>query len=219
MREFVAGLLLLLGAAPAQAWTTVEEPPLASLEWVAQDMVYNGVPMRIQFFRSKAAPPEVLAHYRQRWTDGGRRHYVENNLGPWKVISRALNDYFVTVQVRPAAAGTEGYLSQRPLKAPPRPVLGQGFPLPPGSEVVNDILSRDDNRQGRTLLAFNPLPVEANATFFRNSLTGEGWTMASEGNARNGGRQMVLQKGNQELSLALTVAGGRTAVGATIVRR
>jgi len=217
VRTLVLALLLLL-AAPARAWTTVEAPPLATLEWVAQDMVYNGVPTCIQMFRSKAAPQEVLAYYRQRWTDGGKQSYVENQLGPWKTISRAVGDIFVTVQVRPAGRGSEGYLSQRPVKTPPRPILGQGFPLPPGSEVVNDILSRDGDRQGRTLLAFNQMSVDANAAYFRGTLGKDGWTVASEGRARNGGRQMVLQKGNQELSLALTSTGGRTAVGATIVR-
>ncbi len=213
-------LLLLLAAAPCRAWIRVEAPPAASLEWVAEDMVYNGVPMRIQFFRSKAAPGEVLAHYRQRWSDGGRKQYVENRLGPWETIARGLGEFFVTVQVRPTASGgSEGYLAQRPLAVRATPVLGQGIALPPGSEVVNDILNRDIHRPARTLLAFNSLPVDANAAFFRERYTRDGWTLASDAKGRNGGRQMILRRNGEELSLALALRAGRTALGATLAGR
>jgi hypothetical protein len=218
MKRALFGLLMLL-ALPAAAWITFESPPAASLEWVAEDMVFNGLAMRVQFFRGKAAPTDVLAFYRQRWSEGGKRQYVENTVGPWKTISRASGDYFLTAQIRPAAGGgSEGYLSQRPVKLAPRPVLGQGFNLPSGSEVVNDILSQDGERRGRTLLAFNGQTVDANASFFRDSLPQEGWTLVGEGRARDGGRQMVLRQGRDELSLAMTAKGGRTAVGATLVR-
>lgn len=216
--RFLAPLLLLLSC-PASAWMPVEEPPRATLEWVAQDMVYNGIPTRIQFFRSKTAPEDVLAYYRRRWTENGQRRYVENSPGPWNSISRAIGDFFVTVQVRRAAGGgAEGYLSQRPLKPPPAPALGQGFALPQGTEVVNDIQSRDGDRQARTVLAFNSLTVDANAAFFRSSLAREGWDMASDAGARNGGRQMVLRRGSDEISIALAINRSGTAVGATLVR-
>jgi hypothetical protein len=216
--RLLAPLLLLLSF-PASAWMTVEEPPQATLEWVAKDMVYNGVPTRIQFFRSKAAPQDVLAYYRQRWTENGQRRYVENRPGPWKSISRAVGDFFVTVQVRRAAdGGAEGYLSQRPLKTPPTPALGQGFALPQGSSVVNDIQSRDGDQQARTLLAFNSLTVDGNAAFFRSSLADEGWGVVSDAAARNGGRQLVLRRGSDELSIAMTARRSGTAVGATLVR-
>jgi hypothetical protein len=216
-----SALLILLLAAPAWAWTSVEAPPRTSLEWVAQDMVYNGIPTRIQFFRSRAALPEVLAWYRQRWTEGGRPRYVENNTGPWKTISHAVGQDFVTIQVRPASGGgAEGYVSQRPIEAPPHAALGQGFTLPQGSEVVNDIQSRDGGQQSRTLLVFNNLTPTANASFFQASLAREGWALVSEGQGRDGkSRQMVLRHGNDELSLAMTGSGRKTAVGATLVRR
>lgn len=220
MKPVMLCLLLLLAVAPCRAWTRVETPPAASLEWVAEDMVYNGVPMRIQFFRSKVAPGEVLAHYRQRWSDGARRQYVENRLGPWKVISRAVGAFFITVQVRPASGGgAEGYLAQRPLAAKARPVLGQGVALPPGSEVVNDILSRDAHRPARTLLAFNGLSTDANAAFFRERYAREGWTIASDAKGQGGVRQMVLQRDGEEMSLALSFRNGKTALGATLVAR
>lgn len=219
MRPCFLLFFLAIATMPAAAWTTFDAPPSASLEWVAQDMVFNGVAMRIQFFRTKAAPTEVLAYYRQRWSEGGKRLYVENRLGPWQTISRASGDYFLTAQIRPGGGGgAEGYLSQRPLKVPPRSVLGQGFSLPAGSEVVNDIQSEDEGRRARTLLVFNELTVDANAVFFRGTLEREGWTLVSEGRGRNGARQLVLRKGQDELSLALAARAGRTAVGATLVR-
>jgi hypothetical protein len=97
--------------------------------------------------------------------------------------------------------------------------LGQGVFLPPGSEVVNDILNRDGHRPARTLLAFNGLSVDANAAYFRERYTQEGWTVASDAKGRNGGRQMVLQRKGEELSLALAFRDGKTALGATLVAR
>ncbi len=219
MRAVLLLVLGLLAVPAARAWVTVETPSLTRLEWVAEDMVYNGVPMRIQYFHTRLSQAELLAFYRQRWTDGGRKGYVENTVGPWKTISRAAGSFFVTVQIRPLKSGSEGYLSQRPLAPPPSVLLGRGAPLPPGSEVVNDILSNDAGRQGRTLLAYCPLSVDASATFYRDTVAKHGWTVVSEGKARNGGRQMVLRKGNEELSLAFTPAGSRTAIGMTIVTR
>jgi len=219
MRILLAALLLL--AAPAaRAWVTMEAPPQSTVAWVAQDMVYNGIPMRIQYFHSKRSLNDVLAYYRQRWTDIGWKNYVENTVGPWRNISRAQGDFFLVVQVRPAVGNTaEGYLSQRPLKSPPRPLLGQGAPLPSGSEVVNDILSHDEDRQGRTLLAYSPLSVDACAAYYRDATGKDGWTLVSEGKTQNGGRQMVLRKGSQELSAAFAPSGNRTAIGMTIVTR
>jgi hypothetical protein len=211
--------LLLVVMAPAAAWEPVDPPPQATLQWVAEDMNYNGVPMRIQFFRSNLALPALLEHYRQRWSEGGKRRYVENDLGPWKVISHEQGDYFIAVQVRPATdRGSEGYLSQRPTHARPKASLGDGFPFPPGSEVVNDILTRDPDRSARTLLAFNGLTVDANADFYRTRLTREGWAIADDAKGRNGGRQLVLRGPAGELSLALA-GGPRTAVAATLVRK
>jgi hypothetical protein len=220
MRILLFAALLLLTAPAARAWVSVEAPPQSTVTWVARDMVYNGVPMRIQYFHSKHSPAQVLDYYRQRWTDGGKKNYVENTVGPWRNISRAKGDVFVTVQARPAAGGTtEGYLSQRPLKSPPPPQLGRGAPLPPGSEVVNDILSNDGDRQSRTLLAYCPLSVDASAAHYREAMGKDGWTLVNEGKARSGGRQMVLRKDDQELSLAFSPSGNRTAIGMTIVKR
>lgn len=216
--RLLASFLLLLSSS-ASAWVSVEKPPRATLEWVAQDMTYNGVPTRIRYLRTKSAPDDVLRFYREQWTEDGQRRYVENAPGPWKSISRAIDGFFVTVQVRGAAdGGAEGYISQRPLKAPPAAALGQGFALPQGSEVVNDIQSRDGDRQARTLLAINALTVDANASFFRSSLTREGWGVVSDAAARNGGRQLVLHRGSDEISIAMTTARSGTAVGATLVR-
>lgn len=210
-------LLLLLLAAPCRAWVSVEPPPDSRLAWVAEDMVHNGVPMRIQFFHSPATPGEVLDHYRRRWREGGAARYVENRLGPWMVIARAEGAFFVSVQVRPAATGAEGYLAQRALDAAPA-TLGQGVALPPGSAVANDILSRDAQRPARTLLLFNGLSVAANADFFRERYARDGWAVVSEGRARGGG-QLVLQRGSEELSLAFSPSEGKTAIGATWVSK
>ena len=220
MRALLLAALLLLTAPAARAWVAMEAPPQSTVAWVAQDMVYNGVPMRIQYFHSKYSLPQVLAYYRQRWTDIGWKNYVEYTAGPWRNISRAQGDFFVVVQVRPATGNTaEGYLSQRPLKMSPRPLLGQGVPLPPGSKVANDIQSNDGDRLGRTVLAFCPLSVNASAAYYREYMAKDGWSLVSEGKARNGGRQMVLRKDNQELSVAFAPSGDGTAIGMTIVTR
>lgn len=218
MNRLVVALLILLDLSPAWAWVKIEEPPLSTVEWVAQDMVFNGIPMRMQTFHSKASANEVLAHYRQLWSPGGRRQYVENDLGPWRTISRQQDDFFITVQVRRAADGTEGYLSQRLFKIEAQPVATRRFDLPPGTKLVNDIVTRDSGRSARTVLAFNNLSVDDNAAFFRKQYTQAGWSIASDAKADDK-RQMVLQRANEELSVAIASQPGGTAVAATQVSR
>jgi hypothetical protein len=54
----------------AADWPEIIAPPSSNVQWVAKDMVQNGVPMQIQSFSSDSAVGDVLAYYRDNWNTG-----------------------------------------------------------------------------------------------------------------------------------------------------
>ena len=85
----------------------------------------------------------------------------------------------MTVQVTEEGdRGSSGLLAMSRLPDPDNlPKLGEGFPKLSGSNVVNDISSRDIGKDGRTLQMINRYSVERNAIFYRNHFENQGWGM------------------------------------------
>lgn len=219
----MAAALVLL-CAPLRAWAddwpSIPVPSKSRMEWVAKDMRFNGVPMRVQHFVSSADPADVLSYYRQRW--GGLGASIENTMGPWRVIGRQENAYYLTVQIKPRGrGGTEGFLgvSRLPaLKSPPR--LGVGFPMMEDSRVLNDIENRDPGQQARTLLLDNRFSVESNALFYREQFIHQGWSRVEDRTLQVGrARVVVFKRSGEEAMLTLQGDGHKTIVTANLVQK
>ncbi|HQR04063.1 MAG: hypothetical protein JSR19_12705 [Proteobacteria bacterium] len=200
-----------LAKLPTDLCAAFPAPPKATLESVAQQMDFNGVPMMIRHFVIESAPAEVLVFYRNAWAASqGQRGPVEYPLGPWQVIATLRNPCFYTVQVKPYGRnGAEGFLG---LSAPPpeRPQVKEEVPRLPGSEVVNDMGHNDAGKTARTVLIQNGFSPRTNADFYRQNLEGQGWKVAQHIRAdrRNTkGEVLVLRDGVRELSITVTPRG------------
>jgi hypothetical protein len=147
---------------------------------VAESMVMNGVPMTVRQMTSDKRPAELIAFYRQAWTQAGQPSPLEYPVEPWQVVAVARGRCFYTFQVQAKGSGSTGFLAISHAPGPVRATPGGRFPMPGGTDVINDIAHNDLGKTGRTLFLRNGLSLEGNAVFFRDNMTDQGWTVLAE---------------------------------------
>lgn len=126
--------------------------PEAKYQGVAETIVYNGLPMRIQRFDGKQPPAQVLTFYRRLWAGEGAAAPLEYSTGKWQVISAARSGCFYTVQVQSGGEGSTGFLAVSGAPSGPRTKVDKPLPMLIGSTLLNDIEHRDTGKTGRTLV-------------------------------------------------------------------
>jgi hypothetical protein len=209
---------LWVPVAPAASWPELPPPPRSDVQWVAEDMEFNGVPMQIRTFRSQASMAEVLAFYRARWSKANRCECVEDRVGPYQQIARGEGRYFYTVQVRPLdARSSQGYIA---VSVPTREGIkpGTGFPQLPATQVVNDIRTDDKETTGRTLLMRNAHSLPANISFYERELALEGWQAVDRMPKQGLARSLRFRRAAEEATLVFNQYGKDTVIGATVVQ-
>ena len=143
-------MLAALRAGPAAAaWPTLEEPPRARAEWVAQDSRINGVPTRILRFDSDLPVREVLAYYERQWAQG-RGSVRPVRLAGWEGVSTLQGQYHLTVQVKPGPAGSsQGLLSVVDMQDVKRDYVPAGWPRFADTRIVQVMESVDGPRRSQ----------------------------------------------------------------------
>lgn len=199
--------LLALALLPLRALAGTPEPPLppgTQVADVAQHMVFNGLDMHAQVFHSERTPAQVVAFYRQAWQ--GR--VVVDPMGDAQVVGHRDGDYYVTVEVRAAGAGSRGSIGVVDVgNAPHDFEAGKGLPRPMGSQVFNDIAYPDDAVPARTVAMTNRLSPLQNASFFRERLAAEGWKPVDDNRCAEGTCVLGYERGDSHLSLVAAPAG------------
>jgi len=172
-------------------------------------MIYNGVDMHAQVFRSSASQSEVVAFYREAWGAGA----VVNEVGDATVLGYREGDYLITVQVSSIGGGSQGSIgvvdtaSARPGYEP-----GKGFPKPMGSLVFNDINYPDDSVPARTVGLRNALSPAQNATFYRERLAAAGWKPADANRCESDSCVMYYARGDSRMTLVMSPVDGQSQV-------
>lgn len=194
-------------------------PQGAKLLYVAADMAVNGVPMSIKEMRTKDAPEAVLAFYRGEW-GRGRPGFFENELQEWRTIATFDGPCYYTVQVRAQGGGTYALLgvSKRPAVKPRPP--GEGFPMPSGTQVFNDLTHHDGPKQGRTLLLGNRQAPDANVLFYRQTFESQGWVALVDrpvATEKGSAYVMLWRRGLEEASITVQKGGPGTTILANLV--
>ncbi|QNA88719.1 hypothetical protein G4G28_09840 [Massilia sp. Dwa41.01b] len=99
--------MLALSSAPlaaAPAWPTVKLPPAAETFPIGEQMIVNGMPMRMQGFVLHMEPKEALTWFRRNMGKPLMEDLVDDKL----VLGRAEGDFYMTVQLEPAGPGGKG---------------------------------------------------------------------------------------------------------------
>lgn len=210
MKITIYSLVLLYSLPLYASWPKVPAPPYAEVDSLVDEMTHNGVPMQVRLFKAPKSVDEVLAYYRGRWSDG----FVENISGPWQQISRLQDDYFITVQVQGVDQfSSYGRISvlQKPADNTPSP--GADYPMPDGSKVFQDTVTKDVRTTARTLLIANTGDVFSNSEFYRQYFSAQGWHNVLDKDVGAKGHMLVFRQNQDEV----TVSVQRESAGVNIL--
>lgn len=193
-------------------------PYIGQAHWVAENMRMNGMPMQIKELTTEQTPQQVIAFYKQRWSDAPP-FFHEYEVGGMPAIATLRSGCFYTVQVMPYGRGAKALLgvSTKPeggqVKAP-----GAGFPNMAGSTILNDIDHYDSGKTGRTIVLTNAYSPDANLNFYRRTMADDGWSAIMDrpvGGSKGISHVLVLKRGYHEASL--TISPGKAGTSGTNV--
>ncbi|MDX1548933.1 MAG: hypothetical protein R3278_00100 [Lysobacter spongiicola] len=203
---------LVVVALPLSAadWPDVPLPEDADAIDVAENMLFNGLPMSTSKFRTRARVDEVKQFYRKRWAG----EVVENELGTATVLGHFDGRHYITVQIESMGGGTEatvGIMDARATKPDHPP--GTWLARPANTEVLSDMQYLDLSGKPRTLALRNTLSPSQNYLFYRSRLVADEWRPQGPGCSVMASSCLVeFSRGGQQLSLAIQRDGDATVV-------
>lgn len=197
-------------------------PPDARVNWIARNMVYQGLPMQIRAFTTRDALEDVIDFYREEWDDGddGGNGYIINKAAePWVVISRIEEDFLMTVQVQTdTKKGAWGYLARSHLPTDNDKVVKRDdeFPRMGGTTTLSEMLSEDPGKTARTLMLKNEFDIRSNASFYRNHYGDSGWAFDIDKAVADRMHVFALRKGRRQVNLVI-IAGVGADKGSRVI--
>ncbi|MDO9597441.1 MAG: hypothetical protein Q7J47_06955 [Azoarcus sp.] len=181
-------IILLLRFAPdaSAGEPTVELPRSAQPFSVGENIVLNGLPMRMRGFRSSESVDVLVTWF----TQGLGSPVVENRLGNTIVLGKAVGEYYVTVQLEPDRNGVRGLTAVSNLVAADemRSVRNERserlrLGLPHGSRVISDMVSEDRGKQSWHVVVENTQSEQINTGRILALMTQEGFALEHESSA------------------------------------
>lgn len=168
---------------------------------IGSNVQWNNTPMAGRNFRVPADVEAVKAYYAKAWKDVV--DYTEFN--GWDQILHINQDCMMLVQVRaqnPRYSYGQMVLTNPPLAGAGSEALGSGMPVPPGAQVISDMRSDDDIRQGRLVVLLNEESMHSTAVWYETELKYQGWTLDHRSQQANG---MVLNysRGRELMTVGL----------------
>lgn len=186
-------------------------PGIPAPDWlkrtkIAEKMVVNGIPSKVEYFEAERDVEEVLKYYRRRWSAmyAGHSGYREAHVEPWHIISRLEQRHLLTVQVRSSSAlSADGYLAVADLdeidteKGDP-----EDIPKMAGSKVIDSNTSFDPGKKGEVVMLANKFSVAINGNFYRDHYSTRGWG-ALQDQELGGARVMAFRRFGTEVRLVV----------------
>lgn len=223
MRNRSACLLFVMCAALASAlasaagstpWPEIPSPPHAKLEWVADSMRVNGVPMRVLRFTSSEPRSAIVDYYRSYWSGGYPTKPSVRAAGNETVVGQAHGPYYLTVEVRDAPQGaSQGLISVSQVAGAKIERSPGELPVMPGAKVLQVVESNDPGRRSREVFVKNPQAPPSVMSYYRAALGDAGWQLVQYTDvpreaATAGGSFAVFRRERSELQLSVAPASG-----------
>lgn len=221
-------VVLLLFSVPVAVWafdiSDVEIPPASRAVYVG-DVVQNGVPTQMLKFSSPRSVTEVLAFYKNSWSDPGKVRdnlppYIEKEAGEWRVLSKLEGSYSVAIQIRQheEATGSEGFISVLDIgKSPVIGELAKQFPRQGGTELISSTESKDGKKRATTLIFVNGHTVESNEEFYRAAMAANDWKLV-RGGVKRGVAVLLFNRRHEQCEISIGQGdGGESVIFANVV--
>lgn len=213
-------LLMCAGAVAAEDWPDTLTPDGVEPQWAADEMIFNGVPMRIFTFDYPPGSEALRRFYQDAWDRQGVEHKSVKQ-GKWWVLSSLQGDYYTTVQITPIGAAAYAQvgisrISELRTSAPP----GEGVPVLPRSDIISDITAKDAGRISRTVIVRNQHSVGSNYNYYLNHYRSHDWTAVRKNldQSRRGAR-LGFAKNDRELDVVIKRQGRDVSIMTVEVRR
>ncbi len=204
---------LLLACFSAQADCDYDDFPRMDgmlVSSLGDNVQWNHAAMNGRGFRVAATLEQVKAFYADEWQEAVDFTQFDG----WDQILHINSRCMMMVQVK---AQNERFsygrmlLTNPPANGAGDQPLGLGMPVPPGAQVISDMRSDDDIREGRMVLLLGEDDLEATRAWYEAELVRQGWV--AEGRS-NQGNAFVLSyaKGRELMTVGLIRADGRTQI-------
>jgi hypothetical protein len=216
--------LALLGAARAQTsepWPEVPLPPHAKVEWVADQMKVDGIPMRVMRFESTARRSEVVAYYTAHWSGGYVTKPSVKPMDEATLVGQAHGPYYMTVKVsdRPHD-GSWGFISVSQMLGHRPERSAGGLPLMPGARILSVVESADPGKHSRELIAMQDAGPDSASKYYEAALQNAGWHLVQKSSddaiRAHAGSVQIFQRDQSELSIS--VMAGQDGRGSSVVQ-
>jgi hypothetical protein len=201
-------------AAFNDGWPTIPTPENSSVIVVADNMIFNGVPMKTWELKALMAPKELQQFYMTAWSaarkegDSTVPGHLIKKIPKYTVISRVEENYLLTVQIEDRKTeSSRAYLAISKILAGTEKdyILGDGFPALTGTVFINDISAIDGHKKSRTIIATSEAPLQALANFYRNAMKKTGWVEITKSlTMTNKGGAMIFQRNKNEMNITLS---------------
>jgi hypothetical protein len=145
------------GAASAhERWPSIPLPGNVSSYPIANEVMANGVPMRIQGFVSPLSPEATISAFKR--IHGGA--IVESQAANGRTLGRPWGRHYLTIQVMPMGQQSRGVISLTALSTSTSNRMGSEVRdmldrLPHGSKVISHTVSHDRGARRLTLIVAN----------------------------------------------------------------
>ena len=209
-------MIFIYGQQVLAFWPVVPEPPQSTKNKIADEIFVNGVAVQITEFKSLLSMKQVLSFYRNKWSGKSS----ESESGEWKQISQFNNKYVTTVQVKENGfSGSTGRISvwEVPKK---KPQSGKNIPIMNGSNILNEVISKDKYSVSTVVLISNTHSAEENMEFYEHYHKELGWKTIMKKNLQQSGISLVYKNDTDETTITINqVTGGSTIVMNKVVER
>ena len=196
-------------------WPVVPAPEKTTLTIVADDMEFNGVPMRTWSIQGVLTKERTFEFYRKLWGKkslGDIPGFVEYRVDDWLVISRLESDFQITVQLDVAANSTHGLVGITKLPIlKTAPVYGKKFQTYGNMNIVNDIESEDLGKKSRTIVATTDASLQSSLKYYRSLYGRKGWTESTDYMKFGRDRQQALLFNKRGKEVNFTISDNGTS--------
>lgn len=212
-------LLMLPANAEPLTLPDLAAPPQGSAQWIARSMRMNGLPMSLKAFESRLSPDAVLSHYESELKSSGSHDVRRSVNAPWRVLMFKSHDHLITVQARPASAGSEGTILVSPALDPAKLKMKTDFPRPSTAHIVNLQQYDDAGVQSEHISLSSERAPFTEAQAFSQLLITNGWNIVNTRPTRESYRGFVLeaQRQAEQALLVIIPDAARPATTAIVV--